>query len=91
MAHDDRIAVAAVGLRRDLGSVGIDIEPAAPLPPDMLELIATAPERRAIALCISLTKVLERECKCKAKDSCAQWGLLGITPQSRSRTSVLCL
>lgn len=49
MAHDDRIAVAAVGLRRDLDAVGIDIEPAAPLPPDMLELIVTPRERRAIA------------------------------------------
>ena len=50
MAHDDRIAVAVVGLRRrDLDAVGIDIEPAAPLPPDMLELIATPRERRAIA------------------------------------------
>jgi len=49
MAHDDRIAVAAVGLRRDLDAVGIDIEPAAPLPPDMLELIATPREQRMIA------------------------------------------
>ena len=49
MAHDDRIAVAAVGLRRDLDAVGIDIEPVTPLPPDMLGLIATARERRAIA------------------------------------------
>jgi 4'-phosphopantetheinyl transferase EntD len=49
MTHDNRIAVAAVGLRRDLNAVGIDIEPATPLPPDMLELIATPRERRAIA------------------------------------------
>ena len=49
MAHDNRIAVAAVGLRRDLNAVGIDIEPATPLPPDMLELIATPRERCAIA------------------------------------------
>ena len=49
IAHDDRIAVAAVGLRRDLDAVGIDIEPAAPLPPDMLELTVTPRERRAIA------------------------------------------
>ena len=40
MAHDDRVAVAAVGLRRDLDAVGIDIEPAVPLPPDMLEFVA---------------------------------------------------
>jgi 4'-phosphopantetheinyl transferase EntD len=49
MAHDNRIAVAAVGLLRDLNAVGIDIEPAASLPPDMLELIATPREHRAIA------------------------------------------
>jgi 4'-phosphopantetheinyl transferase EntD len=49
MAHDDRIAVAAIGLRRDLDAVGIDIEPAAPLPPDIPELIVTPLERRAIA------------------------------------------
>jgi 4'-phosphopantetheinyl transferase EntD len=49
MAHDDRIAVAAVGLRRDFDAIGIDIEPAAPLPPDILELIVTPRERRAIA------------------------------------------
>jgi len=49
MAHDDRIAVAAVGLRRDFTAVGIDVEPAAPLPADMLELIATPRELRAIA------------------------------------------
>lgn len=49
MAHDHRIAVAAVGLQRDLDAVGIDIEPAVPLPLDMLELIATPGERRAIA------------------------------------------
>jgi 4'-phosphopantetheinyl transferase EntD len=49
MSHDDQIAVAAVGLRCDLDAVGIDIEPVAPLSQDMLELIATPRERRAIA------------------------------------------
>ena len=48
MAHDDRIAVAAVGLRRDFAAVGIDVEPAVPLPADVLELIATPQELRAI-------------------------------------------
>ncbi len=36
MAHDDRIAVAAVGRQRDVRAVGIDVEPAVPLPPEML-------------------------------------------------------
>jgi 4'-phosphopantetheinyl transferase EntD len=49
MAHDDRIAVAAVGMQQDLDAVGIDIELATPLPQEMLELIATPQERRAIA------------------------------------------
>lgn len=48
MAHDNQIAVAAVGSRRDLDAVGIDIEPAAPLPPDILELVATSREQREI-------------------------------------------
>ena len=49
LAHDDEVAVAAVGRQRDIGSVGIDVEPAVPLPPDMLELIATPNERSKIA------------------------------------------
>ncbi len=49
MAHDNRIAVAAVGRLRDIRAVGIHVEPAVPLPPDMLELIATPQELRRIA------------------------------------------
>jgi 4'-phosphopantetheinyl transferase EntD len=49
MAHDDRIAVAAVVPLRDLRAVGIDIEPAVPLSADMLELVATPQELRNIA------------------------------------------
>ena len=48
LAHDDEIAVAAIGLQRDFASVGIDIEPARALPPDMLSLVATQSERRRI-------------------------------------------
>jgi 4'-phosphopantetheinyl transferase EntD len=47
-AHDDSVAVAAVGMSRDVGAVGIDIEPAALLPPDMLELVATPREQLRI-------------------------------------------
>jgi len=49
LAHDDAVAVAAVGWRRDVESVGVDIEPAVPLPAETLELIATPRERRNIA------------------------------------------
>lgn len=48
LAHDERIAVAAVGWSRDVGAVGIDVEPATLLPPEMLDLVATARERPAI-------------------------------------------
>jgi 4'-phosphopantetheinyl transferase EntD len=49
LAHDDRVAVAAVGMQRDVGAVGIDIEPAVVLPPELLALIATSHELRKIA------------------------------------------
>jgi 4'-phosphopantetheinyl transferase EntD len=49
LAHDERVAVAAVGKRSEIGTVGIDVEPAEVLPPEMLELIATPQELRKIA------------------------------------------
>jgi len=49
LAHDDTVAVAAVARQRDIGAVGIDIEPAAPLLPDMLALVATPRELQKIA------------------------------------------
>lgn len=49
LAHDDQVAVAAVGMKRDLHGVGIDVEPAVALPPDMLRLVATPQELRRIA------------------------------------------
>lgn len=49
LAHDDEVAVAAVALRRDFVGIGIDVEPARDLPADMLAVIATPAERRAIA------------------------------------------
>ena len=48
LAHDDEIAVAALGLRRDFASVGIDVERTGALPPDMLALVATQSERHGI-------------------------------------------
>ena len=50
LAHDKRVAVAAVARRRDAGALGIDIEPAEPLPPDLLELVTTPRERRNMNL-----------------------------------------
>lgn len=45
LAHDNTFALAAVGRVKDIGSIGIDIEPAAPLPADMLDLVFTPNER----------------------------------------------
>lgn len=44
LAHDAEIAVAAVTGRRDLGSLGVDVEPAEPLDPELFGLIATTSE-----------------------------------------------
>jgi 4'-phosphopantetheinyl transferase EntD len=44
LAHDDQVAVAAVGRVADVGAIGVDIEPATPLPHDMTALVATAQE-----------------------------------------------
>ena len=45
LAHDDHVAVAAVGMTKDIGSVGIDVEPALPLPGEMRDLVMTPQER----------------------------------------------
>jgi 4'-phosphopantetheinyl transferase EntD len=49
LAHDSHVAVAAIGLRRDVRALGIDIEPAESLPPELLDLVATPRERLALA------------------------------------------
>jgi 4'-phosphopantetheinyl transferase EntD len=45
MAHDSRVAVAAVGRSHDFAAIGIDVEPAELLPPDLLDIVATPEER----------------------------------------------
>ena len=50
LAHDFRVAIAAVGRRQDVRVLGIDIEPAEPLPSDRLELVTTPNERRRLDL-----------------------------------------
>lgn len=49
MSHDARLAVAAVAMRSDFGALGIDVEPAEALPPELLDTVATPRERAAIA------------------------------------------
>src|SRR6187455_258976 len=48
MAHDSGIAIAAVAAQKDFLSIGIDVEPAEPLAPDLLDIVATANERETI-------------------------------------------
>jgi 4'-phosphopantetheinyl transferase EntD len=48
MSHDSRVAVAAIGRRRDVAAIGVDVEPAEPLPADLLTMVATPQERTAI-------------------------------------------
>ena len=48
LAHDRRVAVAAVATSRDIGALGIDIVPAESLPIDLLDIIATPDERPGI-------------------------------------------
>jgi 4'-phosphopantetheinyl transferase EntD len=47
LAHDAEIAIAAVALERDFLGVGVDVEPAEALEPELLPLIATANERKS--------------------------------------------
>ena len=49
LAHDSRVAVAAVATRRDFSAVGIDVEPAETLPSELLDLVATRKERLKIS------------------------------------------
>jgi len=49
LAHDTRIAVAAVGLQDEVRGLGIDIEPNEPLPAGLLDLVATPRERPILA------------------------------------------
>lgn len=46
LAHDAAVALAAVGRRSDVRALGIDIEPAEPLPPDLVEIVLTPRERK---------------------------------------------
>jgi 4'-phosphopantetheinyl transferase EntD len=48
LSHDSRVAVAAVGRRRDFSALEINIEPASPLPSELLDLVATPQERAEI-------------------------------------------
>ena len=48
LAHDARVALAAVAMERDIGALGVDVEPAELLPSELLDMVATPQERRKI-------------------------------------------
>ena len=48
LAHDSRVAVAAIGTSENLEGVGIDVEPAEILSADLLHLVTTPRERARI-------------------------------------------
>jgi 4'-phosphopantetheinyl transferase EntD len=48
LAHDTRVAVAAVGTSENLEGIGIDVEPAESLSADLLHLVTTPRERARI-------------------------------------------
>lgn len=47
LAHDDEKAVAVVARTEDIAVLGVDIEPAAPLPEDVAEIVLLPSERSA--------------------------------------------
>jgi len=49
LAHDEEIAVAVVARTRDVAALGVDVEPAEPLPEDVAEIVLLPSERRACA------------------------------------------
>ncbi len=49
LAHDDEFAVAAVALRSDVARLGVDVEPAEPLPSDLVDRVLSAREKRLTA------------------------------------------
>jgi 4'-phosphopantetheinyl transferase EntD len=48
LSHDAHLAAAAIAMRGAFRTLGIDVEPAEALPPDLLDIVATPRERAAI-------------------------------------------
>ncbi len=49
IAHDEKKAVAVAARTKDILALGVDVEPAAPLPPDVAEIALFGAERREVA------------------------------------------
>jgi len=48
LAHDERVAVAALAHAQDFQTIGIDVEPALPLPADLRDLVLSAREQESL-------------------------------------------
>jgi 4'-phosphopantetheinyl transferase EntD len=48
LAHDERVAVAALARTQDFETLGIDIEPALPLPPELRDVVLSPREARIV-------------------------------------------
>lgn len=58
LAHDDSIAIAAIASNREFCGVGIDVEPALSLDDDLIDVVATARERRRYPINLLRTRLL---------------------------------
>jgi 4'-phosphopantetheinyl transferase EntD len=58
LAHDDSVAVAAVASAGRFRGVGIDVEPAFALPPELAARVATAAERRRYPTAVIESRLL---------------------------------
>jgi 4'-phosphopantetheinyl transferase EntD len=58
VSHDDRVALAAVAAARDYASIGVDLEPADPLPRDLVPMVATPSECRRYSNDVLSTRLL---------------------------------
>lgn len=58
LAHDKKVAIAAIAGSERCKGLGIDVEPAEPLPPDVIPMIATAAERRCYGKAVLQSRLL---------------------------------
>lgn len=58
LAHDEEVAVAAITNSSQFSALGIDVEPAVPLPPELVMLVATSAERRCYSSAVIGSRIL---------------------------------
>jgi 4'-phosphopantetheinyl transferase EntD len=58
LSHDETVAVAAIARTEHYSALGIDIEPAVPLPPDLARLVATPKECGRYPVSVTESRIL---------------------------------